>query len=142
MTTIACNQDEMACDSRTSFESGEFLTCDDKIERVGDSLVGCCGNVESIFKFLAWFRAQDRERPEFGENDNFTAVVLNKRGIYYYGNTTYPSRVRDPHFVCGSGSMAAKAAMLCGKTPAEAVAIAIKCDKNSGGPVRNYVLRD
>jgi hypothetical protein len=72
MTTIACNQDEMACDSRTSFESGEFLTCDDKIERVGDSLVGCCGNVESIFKFLAWFRAQDRERPEFGENDNFT----------------------------------------------------------------------
>ena len=140
MTTIACSRTEMASDSRTSFENGEFLTCDDKIERIGECLVGCCGNTDSIFKFLAWFRNQEKERPEFSDGDSFIAVVLNKRGIFYYNDSTYSSRVRDPFFTTGTGGMAAKAAMLCGKTPAEAVAIAIKCDKNSGGPVRNFAL--
>ena len=139
MTTIACSRDEMACDSRISFESGEFVACDDKVERIGNCLVGCAGDVAAIFKFLAWFRNQERDRPDFDEKE-FDAIVLNKNGIYYYSGTTYPCRVRDPHFAIGSGSMAAKAAMHCGKAPSEAVAIAIKCDKNSGGPVRNFAL--
>jgi hypothetical protein len=142
MTTIAVSRTEMACDSRTSWDGGDYLTCDDKVERIGDALVGCCGNVDSIFKFLAWFRSQEKDRPEFGDDDNFVAIVLTRKGIFHYTNATYPSRVCDPFVAFGTGSMAAKAAMLCGKTPAEAVAIAIKCDKNSGGPVRNYVLRD
>jgi len=140
MTTIACNREEMACDSRTSFDGGEFLTCDDKVEIIGDELVGACGNTDSIFKFLHWFKDQSKDRPEFTDQDCFSVVVLNPKGIFVYLDSTYAFRVRDPFYACGSGSMAAKAAMLCGKTPAEAVAIAIKCDKNSGGPVRNYAL--
>jgi hypothetical protein len=140
VTTLACNRREMACDSRTSYGDGEFTVCDDKIERIGDSLIGCAGNVESIFKFLSWFKNQERERPEFSESDSFSAIVLNKRGMYWFCNTTYPSKVCEPFFALGSGSMAAKAAMLCGKTPTEAVGIAIKCDKNSGGPVRTFTL--
>ena len=139
MTTIAVSRVAMAADSRTRWDTGEFLTCDDKIEEIGESLVGCAGDVAAIFKFLQWFRNQDRERPEF-DDKNFDAVVLDSTGIYLYAGTTYPSRIRDPDFAIGTGSMAAKAAMLCGKTPAEAVAIAIKCDKNSGGPVRNFIL--
>ena len=141
MTTIACSRREMACDSRSSFENGEYLTSDDKIERIGDSLVGCAGTWPAIFKFLAWFRDQTRDRPDFsGDDDDFTAVVLNKKGIFVYDGSTYPCKVSDPFFVTGSGSMAARAAMLCGKSPAEAIAIAIKCDKNSGHPVRSFSL--
>lgn len=140
MTTIACNRKEMACDSRTSTDDGNYFTCDDKVERVGDSLIGCCGNVDAIFKFLAWFKDREKERPEFTTDEDFSAVELNRSGIYYYGNTTYASRVRDPLFALGSGEKAARAAMLCGKTPAEAVAIAIKCDKHSGPPIRNFTL--
>lgn len=118
----------------------EFLTCDDKIERVGECLVGCAGDVSAIFKFLAWFRDQKLERPEFTDDCSFTALVLHRTGMFVYFNSTFGSRVTDKFFAFGSGGMAAKAAMLCGKTPAEAVAIAIKCDKNSGGPVRNFSL--
>lgn len=129
----------MSCDSRTSFDNGEFFSCDDKIERIGDSLVGCAGKVDSIFKFLRWFRNQEQERPDMADEE-FCAVVLNKHGIFVYLNTTYPSRVHEPHFSIGSGSQAARAAMFCGKSPAEAVSIAIKCDRNSGGKVRTFIL--
>ena len=140
MTTIACNRREMACDSRSSFDNGEYLTTDDKIERIGDSLVGCAGNWPAIFKFIAWFKDQTKERPDFTDDDEFTAVVLNRRGIYVYDGSTYPSRACHNFFAIGSGSMAARAAMLCGKSPADAVAIAIKCDKNSGSPIRTFKL--
>ena len=139
MTTIACTRVEMACDSRISWEN-EFATCDDKVLRLGDDLIGTSGSTESIFKFLDWYRTRG-EKPSFeGEDQRFEAVVLNKTGIYIYVNSIYPMRLRESAYATGSGGMAAKAAMICGKTPAEAVAIAIKCDKNSGPPVRSYSL--
>lgn len=141
MTTIAVDRKSMSCDSRSSYDDGEYFTCDDKVERIGKSLVGCAGSHENISKFIEWFRDQSKDRPDFGD-DPMTAVELTKDGIYVYSSTTYRSKVRDPFFAVGSGSMAARAAMLCGKTPAEAVAIAIKCDKNSGGTVRTYQLAD
>lgn len=144
MTTIAASRESMACDSRTSFESGEYFRCDDKIERIGASLIGCAGDVAMIFKFLAWFKNQEKERPEFDGDDDkkFEALVLNRDGIFYFYNSTFPQKVCEPTFAIGSGAMAAKAAMLCGKTPEEAVALAIKCDKHSGPPVRNYMLKE
>jgi len=142
MTTIACSRDEMSCDSRTSYDSGEFFTCDDKVERIGAALVGCAGDIAGIFKFLAWFKNQERERPEFDSEEKFEAVVLNKDGIFHFSNCAYASKVCQPFFAIGSGAMAAKAAMLCDKTPSEAVSIACKCDKNSAGPVRTFALRE
>jgi ATP-dependent protease HslVU (ClpYQ) peptidase subunit len=146
MTTIACNRESMAADSRTSFGDGEFTVVDDKIERIGSALVGCAGSTPAIWRFLQWFRNQERgidldsdKRPEFTE-DEFHAVVLNASGIFWYANSTYPSKIKEPFFAMGSGSQAAKAAMLCGKSPADAVAIALKCDKNSGPPVRSFQL--
>ena len=140
MTTIACSRTEMACDSRSSFDNGEYMTSDDKVERIGDSLVGCSGSWSAIFRFLQWYRNQHTERPDFSDDSDFTAVVLHKSGIWVFDGCAYPSKICDKSFAIGSGSMAARAAMLCGKTPAEAVAIAIKCDKHSGPPVRTFTL--
>lgn len=141
MTTIAVNREGMACDSLISWGEGEFATCDDKVIRIGDELVGSAGDTANIFKFLEWYR-RGGERPEVDGDKSFEVVILSKKGIYIFVNSTYPMRLGDAIYATGSGAMAAKAAMLCGKTPEEAVAIAIKCDKNSGGKVRSYLLAD
>lgn len=140
MTVIVCNRKEMSCDSRSSYENGEFYTCDDKIERIGAALIGCAGSIDAIFKFLEWYRTKG-ERPSFDGEDRVEVVELDKDGIWSYSNSTYRMKVCDPFFAIGSGSMAARAAMLCGKSPKEAIAIAIRCDKNSGGPVRTFSLK-
>lgn len=135
MTTIACNREEMAADSRTS-DDAVFYTTAGKITRVGNNLVGCCGNLDSIAKFLTWFRKKKKPKdcPEFSGED-FEAIVLSPGGMFMFANSCQPRRIVDEFYATGSGGMAALAALRCGKSPAEAVAIAILCDKNSGGPV-------
>jgi hypothetical protein len=137
MTTIACNRDEMAADSRTS-DSCTYFTTTDKIVRLGDALVGCCGNLDSIAKFLDWYQKRG-DIPDF-DDDDFEAIVLKKDGMFLYANSCRERRIKDKYFATGSGGMAALAAMHCGKTPAEAVRVAIRCDKNSGLPVVNFQL--
>jgi hypothetical protein len=139
VTTIACSRDEMACESLCTFGSESFV-CDEKVIRIGDELVGCAGDTDAIFKFLEWYRTKG-ERPEIDGEKRWEVVVLSKAGIQVYVNSLYPMNVREKFYVAGTGSMAAKAAMLCGKSPTEAVRIAIKCDRNSGGPVRTFPLK-
>lgn len=138
MTTIVANREEMACESLVSCASGEAYTTDQKVRRVGDDIVGCAGNITDIMKFMEWYASRG-DRPEL---ENIDALVLNSSGLWIYNSSTYANRVCDPFICIGSGAMAAKAAMLCGKSPREAVAIAIQCDKGSGGKVRNYRLTD
>jgi 20S proteasome alpha/beta subunit len=129
----------MACDSRSSYDNGEHYICDDKIIRLADELVGCAGEVGDIFKFLAWYRTSGEiERPELKDME---AVVLNRDGIFHYNSSTYGSRVAQPFFAIGSGSMAANAAMWCKKSPTKAVEIACQLDKSTGGPVRTFKLK-
>jgi 20S proteasome alpha/beta subunit len=108
----------MACDSRSSDDDGEYHTTDDKIERIGKALIGCASNYEDIFKFLDWYRNRDKERPEI---ENCLALELDSKGIWLYANTCHRSRLTEPFFAIGSGSLAARAAMKWGATPAEAV---------------------
>lgn len=141
MTTIACDRKSMAADSRTSWDA-DHVVVDDKIEIINGSIIGCAGSVPDIWKFLEWFRSAGAvPRPEL-EGDDFLALELNESGLYLYMGSTYPSKVEDRFAAFGSGGMAAKAAMLCGKTAEQAVKIAILCDKNSGGPVRSVALAD
>lgn len=139
MTTIAASRKEMACDSRASGDDGEYHNCDDKVERIGGDLVGCAGDWEDIYAFLAWFKDQSKERPEI---ENCLALVLNRKGLWLYANTTYPSKVAEPFFAIGTGSMAARAAMKWGASPQQAISTAITLDKNSGGRVRVYSLKE
>lgn len=132
MTTIAANLKEMAADSRTS-DDCVYFTCDSKITRHGKDIIGCCGNLDSIAKFLAWYETKG-DAPEF-EGDDFEAIVLRHEGLFFYSNSTRCKRITDPFFAVGSGAMGALAALHCGKSPKAAVETAIKCDKNSGPPV-------
>lgn len=133
MTTIACNLKEMAADSMCSAGEVYYLT-EGKIVRIGTDLVGSCGSVDSIAKFLDWYEKRG-DIPDFGEGDEFESLALTPNGLFMYCNTCRPRKVLDPFLACGSGEQAALAAMHLGKSPKVAVETAIKCDKNSGGPV-------
>lgn len=142
MTTIVATHAEMAADSCTSWES-DFVITGDKIEIVNRQLVGCAGHTPDIMKFLRWLKNPTPELPEFGNGDDegFTAVVVNKDGLFLYANSVDPMPVREPFIAIGSGGMAAKAAMLCGRSPVSAVEIALRCDKNSRGPIQRVTLK-
>ncbi len=128
----------MACDSRTSDDDGEYHDTDDKIERINGALVGCAGNYTDIYKFLDWYKDRSKERPEL---EACLVVELDNRGIWLYANTCSRSRVDEKCFAIGSGSLAARAAMKFGATPAQAVKTAKTLDKNTGGKVRVYLLK-
>jgi ATP-dependent protease HslVU (ClpYQ) peptidase subunit len=140
VTTIAVNRKMMACDSKVTF-GNEFATCSDKVVRIGNELLGCAGDTAAILKFLEWFKTKG-DQPEMDDSEKWEIVLLNKSGIYLYINSFACFRICDPIYTAGSGGMAARAAMLCGKSPTEAVRIAIKCDNSSGGPVRTFQLAD
>jgi hypothetical protein len=141
MTTIAANLKEMCADSAMSWDA-EFMLVEDKLEIIDGEIVGCSGHEPDIQKFLKWFRNQTPETPEFSDDDNkgFSALVLNGKGLWCYGNTCSPSRITTPHAALGSGGMAANAAMALGKSPRVAVEIACTLDKNSKLPVQRITL--
>lgn len=137
MTTIAVNLKSMAGDSKVA-GSGSIYHCD-KVFRIGDSLVGVAGNVQNTTKFLAWFRKEcppDEVAMDLSDDKTFEAVVVNADGIFYYADCVEPDKLHEKFFAIGSGAMAAMAAMLVGKSPAEAVKIAAKLDHNTGGPIK------
>ena len=132
----------MAADSCTSWEA-DFFTSGDKIEIINRQLVGCAGNTPDIAKFLRWFKNPTPEIPEFGSEDDegFIAVIVSKDGLFVCANSVDPIPVKDPFVAIGSGGMAAKAAMMCGRSPVSAVEIALRCDKNSRGPIQRVTLK-
>lgn len=74
-------------------------------------------------------------RLKFGhEHKDFEALVVFQGETYWYGVNGVPVLVGSPAAV-GSGKKFAMAAMLCGKTPKEAVEIAPQLDPHTGGKV-------
>lgn len=142
MTTIAANLKEMAGDSRVSIGSIAYHA--DKVFRIGDSIVGVCGDAQNTTKFLAWFRKEcpsDEVGMTLDDDHTFAALVLNARGLFYYSDCVEPDRIHDKFMAIGAGGDIAQTAMYLGKTPTEAVHIACKLDVvNSGGPVKTLCL--
>ena len=136
MTTIAVKGKVMACDSRLAVGDRHYI-CNDKVVRIGDALVGAAGTANDIAKFITWFE----DKGEMPKVEDIDALVLDARGLWHYVNDCYGTRVIGGCWASGTGGQAAHAAMLCGKTPEEAIRIAMKCDINTGGPVRVYNLK-
>ena len=136
MTTIAVKGHVMACDSRLAVGDRHYI-CDDKIVRIDGALVGAAGKNDDISKFFGWLR----DKGDMPDLEDLDALVLNNKGLWHYTNDCYGTRVIGGCWASGTGGQAAHAAMLCGKSPEEAVRIAMKCDINTGGPVRVYNLK-
>jgi ATP-dependent protease HslVU (ClpYQ) peptidase subunit len=139
MTTIATDGDTMAADTQMS---GGYI---DRINavKVGKNslgmLFGTAGNAEDTEDFMLAMKELTKQRPmprlKFGhEHKDFEGLVVSLGEVYWYGVNGVPVLVGSPAAI-GSGQKFAMAAMMCGKTPKEAVEIAMQLDPDTGGGV-------
>jgi hypothetical protein len=152
MTTIAASLDAgvMASDSNVTVEAKGVNYPATKIVRgKGGSLIGASGHAGDCTRFLKWAAAKfsDKE-PKWaeaeGQEDSVMGMVMTKEGIYVWTQgDPEPELVNARFFSIGSGSKAARAAMLLGADPVKAVEIACEVDKMySALPVQILRLND
>lgn len=137
-TTIACDGKTMASDSQVTWGTGikvfyGITYGGGKIERIGNYIVGCAGDVSAIKQFKEWFRTQDpKSRPKI--TDPFQAIVMSTAGVWEFDNSLIPTPVSPPYAI-GSGRELALGAMRAGAPARLAVQIAIDHDLYSGGGI-------
>jgi ATP-dependent protease HslVU (ClpYQ) peptidase subunit len=137
VTTIVATKDRIVADSKTS--NGDVKWPSRKIDRVGERLFGCAGDVASIERFLKWIRNGDR-RPRIGR-DEFAALEVNPGGLFLWDEHLVPMLIDRDHHAIGSGASAAFGALAMGATPEQAVEIACQIDDKSEGPLQVERLR-
>jgi hypothetical protein len=94
--------------------------------------VGFCGDVDVAMHILTFFTdPTNYKAPKKLRECEFVVVTSDKK-MYTFSNPTLWVPVANKFYAIGSGSHFAMGAMECGKTPEEAVKVAIKLDKNTG----------
>ena len=139
MTTIAASvkHQSMSADSRMSFDDTTYSI--NKIKQLKDgSLLGFSGSLALCLKMIDYIELE-APAPDVGGDLEFEIVILRKNGIELYPNQIEPVFLLDQFCGSGTGGKTALAAMRCGKTPKQAVEMALTVDANSCGPV--YTLR-
>lgn len=140
MTTIVYKDGVIAADSQVTAGEARKFRCE-KIYQVVvhglPAIVGLAGGAFDGLAFLDWLMGDKPEPPQRlidGEAD-FTAIVLNKHGLFEYDKWCRPDKVLERFYAVGSGASAALGAMHMGATARQAVEVACKIDPFSGGPI-------
>lgn len=140
MTTIAANREMMVADSKVTVEHKGITYPATKIVRAGSRIVGASGHGGDCTRFLEWAKKDFKgSAPKWVESpssdDCVLALVLDSDGLYIFSpGDPEPEKVNADFFAVGSGGKAARAAMLLGKDPIEAVEIACRVDDFYSGP--------
>lgn len=140
MTTIAASlkHQSMSADSRMIYDDTTYSIS--KIKRLADgSLLGFSGSMALCMKMIAYIEGEAPE-PEVGGEHEFDIVILRKDKIELYPNQLKPVDLQDLFCGIGTGGKVALAAMRAGKTPKQAVELALTVDSNSYGPVHTERL--
>jgi ATP-dependent protease HslVU (ClpYQ) peptidase subunit len=70
-----------------------------------------------------------------GERDEAVLLILNSEGLFTMSTTDpYPEMITSDCYAIGSGGDAARAAIMCGKSMEEALAIAAQIDMHTRAP--------
>ena len=133
MTTIAADADAGVMCSDSGWSDGDQRGAIRKVHRVRGDLVGLSGDIDASQQWLADHRAKREPSPKL----IVTALRLSGGAIYTWTAGGW-CKHDERQLAIGSGAMAARAAMMSGKSCREAVAIATKIDAGSFGPVRSY----
>lgn len=144
MTTIVCNREGMAADTRVT-SSGPMVH-EDKIFRVGASLFGTAGDCSIGLLLLAWLKTTrnvDRLHKQIPveHRDDAEIVELNPGGILVWSGWGVARRLQDKSYATGSGAMAALSLLRSGKSLKDSVAGAIELDECSGPPIQVEMLK-
>lgn len=140
MTTIVYRDGVLASDSQVTAGDARKFRCE-KLYRVEvqgvEAIVGLAGGSFDGLAFLDWLVGELAEPPQRlidGEAD-FTAVVLNKHGLFEYDKWCRPDKVLETFYAVGSGAGPALGAMHMGATARQAVDVACRIDPFSGGKI-------
>jgi ATP-dependent protease HslVU (ClpYQ) peptidase subunit len=141
VTTIVASKGIMVADSKVSIGSGLSYPAI-KIIKINGFLAGACGDGGDCSRFLEWakeeFKPKSKPKFNFVQGDNqIDCLVVKKDGIYFYA-PSYPDleKIEAEFYAIGSGSKAARAAMIMGADPIKAVEVAIAVDDYSGLPLQ------
>lgn len=153
MTTVAVKDGIVAFDGRITASSEVYPGLAQKawISKKHQTIFAACGAVtlwHDAIRFIergkklpwqvpAW---NNKGFPDLGDNTWVMAVSRDGHIHIIESSTWYPCVTQST--AIGSGSMAANAAMMCGKSAVEAVEIAIQLDTGSGPPVNILRLED
>jgi hypothetical protein len=141
MTTIAgCpRRGLLCCDSNVA--DGSQKWSEPKIERIGDTLYGACGDAVDCDKFFSWIRAGAKGRKPKLDEIEFNALALNAKGLFWFDNKLHPIRHKTA-FAIGSGALAVRAALLCDATLERAMEIACEIADGNALPVQIYSITE
>lgn len=122
-----------------------FSTNATKIFRIKGSLIGVAGSCALTQKLINHLKESQRDPvAELSyistTFDGINVLILNKGGMWGYDGQGHPYPIKEKASACGSGYIPATAALMCGKSPQDAVRIAIKLDTKSGGRMKYVKL--
>lgn len=144
MTTIVCNRQGMAADTRCTGPGP--MRHETKIYRVGISLFGLAGHASLGFVLLDWLRSpRNRDRlyklipAEY--RDEVEIIELNPGGIVIWDGWGAGCRLNDDDYAIGSGGMSALAALRSGADLRASVRMAVGLDECSGEPIQVEYLK-
>lgn len=146
ITTIAVNKEEIACDQQATHGSGYKLKVSTKIHRFDNTAIypkpfyiGFAGGLEQAHGVLEWFNNPTDKPPK--TRDNEFVVLTSDKKIFTFVNPTKWLEIKEPFYSVGSGSKFALGALHAGKSPKESVAIACKCDPDTGMGVKSFTFK-
>lgn len=127
--------------------SGDFKSFTHKLHRCkGDVLVAFSGDAVEGMRFVDWVAdGMPRDAmPDFvlhaDEDEGFEAIVAYPNGkAEWWNNGMRGLSIHEPMYAIGSGGQGAMVAMLCGRTPAQAVRLAMKADGATGFGVETLI---
>ena len=142
MTCIVAVKGAMYSDSKVSLDKGYSYPAT-KIVKTKDMLVGAAGHAGDCSRFLEW--AKDgftaKSKPKFecpaGHEDAIDGLIVKEDGIYFFcPEYPFPEKIEAEFYGIGSGSKAARAAMMMGADPEKALEIAAAVDDFTGPPYK------
>lgn len=149
MTTIVCNKDEIACDLQfTEPNSGDkwkgktkvfYFEPHDLHYPKAPFYIGFAGTARDMITIADYFSLPEEheELPKI-EPGSWGLVLTATREIFLFDHFSSWLAVNEPYASIGSGSSVAKGAMAAGKSPVEAVRIAMKHDAYTGFGVKSF----
>ena len=135
----------MVSDSKVTIGKG-YSYPTTKIVKTKGMLVGAAGLSGDCSRLLEWandeFKAKSKAKFEATlEEDKVDALIVKDDGIYYFcTDYSFPEKINADFYGIGSGSKAARAAMIMGATPEQAVEVACQVDDFSGLPIQILTL--
>ena len=142
MTTIAWDGVTLAADRRASSNGAPIMEVQ-KIHRTPNgALVGASGNYGACWALCAWVQAGAQGDPpvSLSSDDWGDILMVDPDGTLFLWGVHGRFPLANNRFAIGSGAAYALAAMACGRTAVEAVALAAEFDHQTGTLVDTLTL--